>query len=443
MNFSTTARYLWLCANASGGQITRDVWLVEDRASGIVTATFSLLFLVVGLPWNLLVIVTIVKQRLYTQPTIILLLSLVITDLILLVLVIPVLIVTGFTGEYILGSSDSIRCTTCITGSMSHATSLMSVFTISLMSCDRFLFIYKPLKYQRYVTSRRTVAVITVTCLFVALASVPPLFGFGDIVFYPPLFSCIFDMTVQFGYYPVLIFIVSFIPVPPLLLSNMGVIYIVQKNIRAIYGYKKSDSNAGSDVGDMSFYKTMKKKRQQKQLHMIEVFGCLLCSNMITWVPIVIVCFLSILPVESLVIPSGLTAAAQILFMSQVLLHPLVETMMIPDVRVPLKKLILCRVSRAKARELDDAATHTSSLGCCFHYHGNDEESPNGEASSPDGCDCFGYYDSGTPPSGCRGFLMVCGAAMLMQYPLRRTLRTTSTSSRAPLKKDSATELKS
>jgi hypothetical protein len=95
INFMTT------CANASDSNITV-LWLVEDRVSGIVTATFLLLFLVIGLPWNLLVIATIVKQRLYTQPTIILLLSLASSDLVLLVLHLPLVMIVGFHGEFYL-----------------------------------------------------------------------------------------------------------------------------------------------------------------------------------------------------------------------------------------------------------------------------------------------------------------------------------------------------
>ena len=179
-------------------------------------------------------IVTIVKQKLYTQPTIILLLNLVITDLVLLVFVIPVIIVTGIAGEHIFGDSDNVRCQTCITGSMGHAFSLMSVYNITFMSFDRFLFIYRPMKYERWVTSCRTVVVITVACFFLILVSMTPTLGFGNVIFYPPLVSCVIDMTVQHDYYPVLLFVVSFLPVPFLLLSNACVIYIVQKNIRAI-----------------------------------------------------------------------------------------------------------------------------------------------------------------------------------------------------------------
>ena len=85
---------------------TSDLWLVEDKVTGQVTAAFLLLILVVGLPLNLLAVITIVKEKLYHQFTIALLLNLAISDICILIFVIPFQIVIGFAGEFILGTSD-------------------------------------------------------------------------------------------------------------------------------------------------------------------------------------------------------------------------------------------------------------------------------------------------------------------------------------------------
>ena len=67
-----------------------DVWLVQDRVNGVVTATFMLLIMVMGLPWNLLVVIIIVKEKLYHNPTILLLLNLALNDVIMLLLNLPI-----------------------------------------------------------------------------------------------------------------------------------------------------------------------------------------------------------------------------------------------------------------------------------------------------------------------------------------------------------------
>ena len=173
--FANTSKFHSVCANASDSDVTSEVWLVEDRTSGLVIAVFLLLFQVIGLPWNLLVIVTIVKQKLYTQPTIILLLNLVITDLVLIVSHLPLVMVTGFYGEYILGGSDCIRCSVCKTGFITVVITFNSIFTLSLMSIDGFLFIYKPFTMKDTSQSGGlSVVAIAVAGLIAAVLSTPP-----------------------------------------------------------------------------------------------------------------------------------------------------------------------------------------------------------------------------------------------------------------------------
>ena len=55
-----------------------------------------LLFFLVGLPWNGLVIGIILKKKLFTRPTYMLMLNLAIANLLVCVLVLPLTVVTGF-----------------------------------------------------------------------------------------------------------------------------------------------------------------------------------------------------------------------------------------------------------------------------------------------------------------------------------------------------------
>ena len=89
------AEFRYLCASSNAtSNVTSELWVLPDKTSGLVTAIFLLLILAVGLPWNFLVTVIIMKERLYKQPTIVLLLNLVITDLLLLLglILLPILI---------------------------------------------------------------------------------------------------------------------------------------------------------------------------------------------------------------------------------------------------------------------------------------------------------------------------------------------------------------
>ena len=339
--FPNASNFLSVCANASDSNVTSELWLVEDRTSGLVTAVFLLLFLVIGLPWNLLVIVTIVKQKLYTQPTIILLLSLVITDLILLVIHLPLLMVTGFYGEYILGGSDSIRCSVCKTGFITVVFTFNSIFTISLMSLDRFLFIYKPLHYERYITKWRTVVAIAVAGLIAAVLSILPLFGFGEIVFFRNSITCSLNFTSDNDGYPILLIVVGVVAIIPVIVCNIWVCCIVQRNIRAIYKVKSPAP------GHTEVCRTLRKKGQEKQLHLCRVFGTLLFFNIIFWLPIIVV---SLILFAGLPVTSTSVVFAQIFFLSQSTVHPIIESTLIKEVRVPLKSLLFCCCSKVKAK---------------------------------------------------------------------------------------------
>jgi hypothetical protein len=334
------ARYLSVCANASDSNVTSELWLVEERAGGIVLATFLLLFLVVGLPWNLLVIATIVKQRLYTQPTIILLLNLVITDLILLMIYAPWATAVGLHGEIFFGPSDAVRCALCEVGVVTHVFALNAIYTLSLMAFDRFLFIYRPLRYEQYITSVRVVMVLVLSWTLTILVGIMPVFGYGEVAFYPTFLSCLLVFRLNNSYYSLILVSVTLLALLPLLVFNMCVCCIVQKNIRSIYGDRKLGKTPTEALSVQNeTCKAQKRTRQKKELNLIRVFGGLFCINCGTWVPVLTVAFLFILEVS---VPAPVVNVAVILFISQVVLHPLVETGLLQEVRKPLLKVLCC-----------------------------------------------------------------------------------------------------
>ena len=378
-----------VCANASDSNITRELWLVEDKTRGQIVAFFLLLSLVVGLPWNLLVIVTIVKQRLYTRPTIILLLSLVVTDLLLLVFHLPLAIIVGFQGEYSFGNSDRTRCMVCnFTGYISLFFSPSSIFTVSLMSFDRFLFIYKPLHYDRYVTKWRTVSALCVAWLIAAVITVPPLAGVaGNITYLRVAAMCNFELTLENDHYPIVVLVVVYLAIIPIVVFNIWVCYIVQRNIRVIYKVRRSTNTSKNKTEDYTeFYRGMKKKRNEKEVHLFKVFGALLCASALSWFPLTVVTMLFFFGV---VVNASSVAASKVLFYCQATFHPIIETILIKEVRKPLKIIFFSCCNGVKNK----LVSNTDSDG-----HLNDES---------------GAGTSSTCYTHVRDFLDVCRAALL------------------------------
>ena len=103
-----------VCNDPSSSNITLSYWRIVHGGGGRVEAALTLLFIAVGLPWNILVVITILKQKLYKRPSNLILLNLAITDILLLLFTVPIYAATGITSEYFnLGKSDKVRCEFC------------------------------------------------------------------------------------------------------------------------------------------------------------------------------------------------------------------------------------------------------------------------------------------------------------------------------------------
>ena len=148
----------------------------------IVVAIFQFIFLVVGIPSNILVIAAILKNKLLSQHTHLLLLNLAVSDLFVYVLVMPFNIVTSLTGRFIIGSTDYVRCQFCQAFIITIIMMIfLSLFTVASMSVDRLIYIKYPLKYPKIVTFKRMIVVMLIAwtlCIFIGL---PPVFGVEEI----------------------------------------------------------------------------------------------------------------------------------------------------------------------------------------------------------------------------------------------------------------------
>lgn len=381
-----------LYANAS---IEEEHWAVEHKTGGKVTAAFLLLLVAAGLPWNLLVLVIILKKKLYKQPTIMLLLNLAVADLLYIFLVMPIQAVTGLTGEYG-GSSitDSVRRSLCKAGIISAIFTFLSLFSISLLSFDRFLFIYKPLRYKRLITSFRMLLLVIIMWIVSILVASLPLFSLGEIVFTPQFLSCqAFVLTESNATstlaYSIFAIVFGAIPILFMVVFDLWVVVIVLRNIQDIYTVMKSMKRQGGVSTELS--KRMKRKRHERQLHLVKAFGGLLCCNMIAWLPGFILGVWVLTGQGE--IPYSFYALVNIAFATQVVTHPLAETFLLKDVRAPVMKTLLCACFRKTS---DNTTQSTSWNSCCGGQHsrdGNDETS-----------------------ARC-GFLSLINAAILHQYP--------------------------
>ena len=351
------------CLNLSSNDLTEEYWKLDGslKIHGQVSAALFLFTMLIGLPWNLLVVITILWKRLYRTPTITLLFNVAMTDILFLVIFMPVLTVTGIAGEYILGRTDMERCQTCIvTGFIPVALMTDSIFATALMSIDRFLFIYKPLRYERIVTTQIILVAITVAALLSIALALSPLASPQKFIFLPDFQGCHFPLRNNW-YIVLVIIVISLAPVTIIAFCNIWVVCIVHKNIKQIYSLRKTPCKTDKSKSCHSIRKRMRKERHKKQLHLFYAFGCLLLSNIVTWLPHLTFIFLSVF----IDVPVSVLSLGKILLLSQVLVHPIIETFLISDVREPLKKMVTCGLlKKTNSLAMTEEQTYSYCI-CC------------------------------------------------------------------------------
>ena len=164
-------------------------------------------------------------------------------------------------------------------------------------------------------------------------------------------------------WYIILIISVTCIALIVIMVCNIGVIYIVQKNIKEVYKTRKSlcsMENWKSHIQDLS--QRVSNEHHKKTASYIPCFWWLILSNAIAWFPIMLLYALAILKVNLSLWFFSLT---DILFLSQVAVHPILETTLIVDVKEPLKEMVTCGLLKKKKDDLDKSIEETSSYFLC------------------------------------------------------------------------------
>ncbi len=360
--------------NVSQDSVTDIGWMVDHpddpdfdlRGIGYATSVIVLLIFLTGVPWNVFVICTIVKKKLYSNPTILLLLNLAITNLLLGLLVMPFNIITGFSGEYLFGNTDAVRCGICQTGLTLIILPWVSIHTISLMSVDRFIYLKRPLKYNVLVTPRRMLIAIAIIWTVCTVISLPPLLGFGEIKFSFTVATCVpllvgrTHVAPNF-FYVLFVLAEVLVPIIVLLVMYIWVIYIIRKSL-----FRRS---AKSNHVEAQGEDKRSSKMKNLQLRLVRLFGAILTANLLTWLPMIALALTGAI-VGSGRIPTPMYTFAYLSFLSETVIHPILEACLIREVRVILsgylgfcRRIKWCRgrkggTSNLRANSANDSTTY-------------------------------------------------------------------------------------
>ncbi len=355
------------CDTASSDNLTPAYWKLEGEEvdHGYVSAAFLVLFECVGLPWNLLVIITIFKEKLFHQPTIILLLNLTLADIFLLVGPIPLILTTAFAGEFILGSTDSVRCRTCHMDFILLTPIFISLLTVALMSLDRFIYIYAPFKYERSLTKDITVVAVTAVILMGIGMGLAVQFTPGNLDFFPAYFFCSTSYINSSSYIPpVIVAIIILATIAFIICINCSFAFIVAKNIKAVYAHNDNNDKRQHQRSKLdSLKKQIKSTRSKKQRRLCVMVSALICSSLLVIFPWLGIIIYLTSTTSSNSVPVLVTIFL-IMNFSLVVVHPAIHTCILPDLYEPMKKLITCGYFPRKKKMKFSGKKRKSELKC-------------------------------------------------------------------------------
>jgi len=330
----------------SKNSTTEEAWTLQVEDEGHLKgvrslAVFQIIYLVVGIPWNLLVIGVIVVNKLFHKPAHLLLLSLAVSDLLACVCVMPFNIIVALAGHFFIGFSDYARCQVCHFYVITIIIMIyISLFTVAIMSIDRLIYIKLPLRYDRIMTMRKMLLIVILVWLLSILISLPPVFGFGEIEFSNIVGSCSTKFTgrTRLGEsmkYIIFLVVVALVPFITTLVCNISLLWTACKTVKLTYA--KSVRNLNSDQHTSQ----VKARHHKQQIQLAKVFGAIFVVNCITWIPTALISVISgILGSEK--VPAVAFSFVFLAFLSQPAIHPILETFLVAKVRNIFAKLFFC-----------------------------------------------------------------------------------------------------
>ena len=324
--------------NLSRDSISEEYWsfrLLGEQyiSSGIAMSVIMTLMFIIGVTWNLIVIIIILVKRLCHIPSVLLLLDMAITDLLFCLLIMPFSIVTGFAGEYIFGNSDYTRCQACKFTQVFVILTIKTVFTLLLLTIDRLIYLKKPLRYHSLITAKKVIFLILLDWVVSLALALPPFFGFGDIAYDFKLngicFSSYIGATTAAPSYAYIIFIMVFI-LP-------CVIAITVINVWTVGIIIKYSELKNRDT--MEAFNTICREKKhlnfKQQFIIARVFAAIIIVNFVVWLSQVLEIIIRSIqgtipgPVEQITL--------FLLFMSQPVVHPILQALLVGKVRKALK----------------------------------------------------------------------------------------------------------
>ena len=300
----------------------------EEIVMRYFNLALMLLFFLIGLPWNVMVIGVTLKKKLYSQPSLMLMLNLAVANIFIL------LSNTLLTVIVTIGHRFVDFAPICKIGIFITLFPLVSTHTIAMMSVDRVIYLKKPLTYHLIVTPWRTFIAIAVMWIF-SIAVVIPIIE--KLVIHEVLQDSCTDLVSKV--WVIKLILADFILATLVQFVGCGcIIFITRTHLRKKLHRTLNDSfvrNGGTPT-ETRRRNAVLKDYSKGQLRLLFVFGAIFVTDLLSLIPLV-----SIFAVSAIIgydPPSYIFATFYIIYLSRSAINPILEVSLTHEIRDALCK---------------------------------------------------------------------------------------------------------
>uniref|UniRef100_A0A1X7TTS8 G-protein coupled receptors family 1 profile domain-containing protein n=2 Tax=Amphimedon queenslandica TaxID=400682 RepID=A0A1X7TTS8_AMPQE len=295
----------------------------QEFSSPVVAAVLIIQVILALIANGVVLSITLYQRKSWKQSSTIFFTSLILAHLVLNLLYLPFTIIALAAGEWIFGSTDEEKRGTCTFAAFVFVSSILAIFmTLAAISFDRFLFIVKPHLHKRFmrpwVALTLTIAIWTLS----AVLSFTPFFGFGHFLYFSRIGSCFpIWATLEYELYTL-----------ALVATNLLIIAVTSV---LTFCFTRRFINNQSLITPNVY--SCEKKR------LFGIFGAMLLSYVVCFIPSVILIFLFLfpftMPVEYIV-----TCFVSVLFVTTV--NPLIQSYFRPEVKAIINSMFFQKLSK-------------------------------------------------------------------------------------------------
>lgn len=304
---------------------------IPSSSTGIVILEVTILLIidVAAFIGNLLVCVASYRNHRLRTATNVYVISLAITDILAACITAPLSLGAIISRQWVFGK---IGCQ--IQGFFTHFLIYSSMYTLSLTAVNRYFRIVKPQFYKKFFGGKRSVGILAVMWMFVALfVSIPPLFGLADFKFQPgvSLYMCILDFKSSAGDVTFLFLVLFFF----VILSMTIIVASYIQVFRAIRHHKKNvqtSLNIPKRFGTVSL----------EEIKITRTLFILVMAFAICWIPVYSVVSIIRTGLGGSMTNTGSIVATYLIFLSSAI-NPYVYAFNHRIYRVEFKRILSCK----------------------------------------------------------------------------------------------------